>query len=176
MNSISEEEYLKMIQEAQESPFDEDSEPKPEIDESSWIPSVSPVKDSMMERLRRATVHGKIDVSKLRKDQIQDALYKCVNVVIGDFVLHINEYHGYPGKNKTDLSMDISILCTQYKTITGAPCKMELRFDPSKDNRFNNKPWSKRFDAYGHANYVPVEIVVDIVRWFQALKRLPSFL
>lgn len=169
-----------MLEEAAEEQYgSEDSDHvEPAVEESSWIPSVDPRKEQMLERLKRSTLYGRIDVTKLRKDQIQDALYKCVNLEVGEFTLHINEYHGYPLPNKkgNELTMDITMFSKQYKTATGAPCNMDLKFDPHKDNRFEKRPWVHMFDNKGRAFEVPAETVVDIVRWLQALRRMNAFL
>lgn len=181
MNRFTKEDYLRMLHEAaQEQYGSEDGdyvEPLPQIDESAWIPAIDPRKEQMLERLRRSTMYGRIDAAKLRKEQIQDALYKCVNLEVGGFILHVNEYHGHPTPKKgKELTLDISILSRQNRTATGAPCSMDLPANLHKDDRFQKRPWLHLFDVKGRAYEVPMETVVDIVRWLQALKRMNAFL
>ena|ERR1700676_3009441 len=170
MNSISKEDYERLLE--QLSSDDQDLEQ--DIPEDAWIPSEPFAKDRM--KLHKSL--GSIDATDLKKDQIQDALYSCKNIQVGNFSIRIESYHGYPNKQGkgTDLSMDIYLMEKRYKTPSGNPCNMDYKIDIYKDNRFTNRPWLHHFVAYGRAVNIPVETVVDVVKWLQALKRLPAFL
>jgi hypothetical protein len=178
MTFISKEEYLKLIESAQideEDTMDDYSN----IPESAWIPAESPAKDQM-NRARAANSHGVIDVLKYKKEQIKDALYKCINLQVGEFIIHVEEYHGRPNIKKTaplaELTMDVSIMQERYQTPSGAPCKMAYKMDFFRDNRFATRPWLTYFNSNGAAHNIPVDTVVDIVRWMQALRRMNAFL
>src|ERR1017187_8217485 len=142
----------------------------PENYEEAWIPAVSPEKEKMFRTVR----NGQLDITKYRKEQIRDAIYKVVNLTIGEFLIHISEYHGMPVRNKPQeakLTLDITLYGTKYKTDSGLPCNMQSKLDPKTDNRFTGKPWLEKFSG-ADADYIPVETVVDIIRWLQALKRM----
>jgi len=74
------------------------------------------------------------------------------------------------------LTMDITVYQEKYRTPSGAPCKMSYKMDFSQDDRFSNRPWITYFNTQGRAHNIPVETVVEIVRWLQALKRMNAFL
>lgn len=64
----------------------------------------------------------------------------------------------------------------RFRTPSGNPCNMDYRINLHKDNRFTNRPWLNEFGPQGEADDVPIETVVDIIRWLQALKRMNAFL
>lgn len=174
---ISKEEYQKILEEI----YNEQYNDEPETDlipDDSWIPAESSAKEAML----RATnnKHGIIDVTKFRKEKIQDALYKCMNIQVGGFLIRIDSYNGEPGKlsKGATLSLDIEVWEKRFKTPSGNPCNMDFRMDWSKDNRFFGRPWLKHFGNgnSSSAHDVPVETVIEIVRWMQALKRMNAFL
>lgn len=170
--NISKEDYLKLLQEI--SSEEEYEVPNTYYSESAWIPAESPLKD----KIKKAAMNGVIDVMGFKKDQIQDAIYKCSTLKANAFTIKINEYHGLPGKNidPSTLTLDISVWETHYKTPSGAPCKMEYRMNFFKDDRFANRPWLSYFGPSGSAHNIPTKTVVDIVKWIQAVQKLSAFL
>jgi len=169
MAFLSKEEYLRLIESARldEEGYDELDYHAPE----AWIPAVSPAKEKM-ERARAISNHGVIDILNHRKDQIKDALHKNINFRIGEFTIHIRKY-----KQTGDLlSLDIFVMQQKYQTPSGSPCNMSYKADLFRDNRFINKPWLAYFDSSGRGKDIPIETMVDIVRWLQALNRMNSFL
>jgi hypothetical protein len=176
MTFLNKEEYLKLIEEAY---ANEDDMEDYDIYDSSWIPSESPAK-ARMERARAAGNQGVIDVLKYKKEQIRDALYQNANFQVGEFLIHVEEYHGLPSIKKmppnAQLTMDIAVMQEKNRTPSGAPCKMTYKMDFFKDNRFTSKSWISYFNSSGKAHNIPVETVVDIIRWMQALKNLTCFL
>jgi len=177
MKYISKEDYLSLIETVHR-----DSEGYDELDnyntpDEAWIPSESPNK-FRMERARAASVHGMIDVLNYRKEQIRDAIYKSMNLQVGEFIIHIRRYGGHPKDKQLygPLVLDIDVMQEKLKTPSGSPCKMSYRFDLFQDNRFAKQPWITHFNAGGSARDIPVETVVEIVRWMQALRRMNAFL
>jgi len=172
MSPISKEDYLKLLEEI----ADEEQDDVPDVSDDSWIWSEAPIK----EKIRFSNLHGIVDVTKYRKDKIQDALYKCMNIKVGDFIVKIDTYHGYPDKLGKDvgLTMDIEVWEKRYKTPSGNPCNMDFRIDWSKDNRFFGRPWLKYFSggSSSSASHVPVDTVIEIIRWMQAIKKMGAFL
>lgn len=183
MKSLSKEEYLKIIQSLQEDSSETDM--YDDILDSNWMPAVSPAKERMERAKNRAHSYANIDVTNFKKDKIQEALYNFCNIKISEFLLRIETYHGRPEFNKmymksnspaVSLSMDISLWQEVYRTPSGAPCKMIYTLNLFKDKRFTGRPWLALFDASGKADNVPVETVVEIVRWFQNIKKLSAFM
>jgi len=177
MTNISKEEYLKLLEDLADDQYGTTDYPEDNyVPDEAWIPSESGAK----EMIRFKNLHGKIDVTKFKKEQIQDALYKCMNIQVGDFLIKIESYHGYPDKfgKGTNLTMDIEVWEKRYRTPSGAPCNMDFRIDWSKDNRFFTRKWLSYFGAGTRSAgiNVPVDTVVEIVRWMQALKRMGAFL
>jgi hypothetical protein len=178
---ISPFDYLKLLQDLEGSDSDYQEDDDVSVPDESWIWGESPLKEKML-----GPRNGAIDVTKYKKESIKEALYKSTNLQVGDFTLKIERYNGRPGRFESikpiqiDLSMNIAIWERKYKTPTGNPCKMDYRLDLHKDNRFVNKPWLTFFAnsglGTGKAVDVPVDTVVDIIRWLQALKRLTAFL
>lgn len=177
MTPISKDDYLKLLEDLSNDQYgSDDYSDEQHIPDEAWIPSESGVK----EMIRFKNLHGKIDVTKYRKEQIQDALYKCMNIQVGEFLIKIESYHGQPDKfgKGANLTMDIEIWEKRYVTPTGRPCNMDFRIDWSKDNRFFGRKWLSYFSGgtRSSAFNVPVETVIEIVRWMQALKRMTAFL
>jgi len=176
MTSISKEEYLKLLEELTDQQYDSDEDEPLNPPDEAWIWADPPAK----EKIRIHNHHGVVDVTKCRKDSIQEALYKCMNIKVGDFLIKIERYHGYPDKfgKGVDLTMDIEVWEKKYKTPSGNPCNMDFRMDWSKDNRFFGRKWLQWFDngISSSAQNVPVDTVVDIIRWMQAIKKMGAFL
>lgn len=177
MKYLSKEDYLSLIESARQDTEEYNELDNYNIPDDAWVPSESPNKIKM-ELARAASVHGIIDVLKYRKDQIRDAIYKCMNLQVGEFIIHIRRYNGYPKDKQFSgpLTLDIDVMQERYKTPSGAPCKMSYKFDFFQDNRFASQPWITHFDAAGHARDILVETVVEIVRWMQIIQRLTSFM
>jgi hypothetical protein len=172
MKSFTNDDFLRLVEELTERQYGLDS--ADEESENYWMPADPAAKD----KIKKPGEGGGIDISKIRKEDIQDMLYKHTNFKIGVFLIRITKYHSYPVKNKasTDLKMDLAFWHEVTKTATGAPCKMTYRFDIGKDNRFSNRSWLSYLTSKAIMKDVPVETVVDIFRWFQALHRMTAFL
>lgn len=171
--TLSKEEYLKLLEEVANQEYNDDLEELGPIDEGAWIWADPPAKDKM----RIHNSYGTCNAMGLKKDKIQEMLYKYKNIQVGHFLIRIDEYHGYPDKfgKGTDLTMDIEIWERRFKTPSGMPCQMDYRVDLSQDNRFFGRPWLLLFKG-SSASKMPVETVVDIVRWMQAIKKMSAFL
>ncbi len=172
MKSFTNDDFLRLVEELTERQYGLDS--SDEESEHYWMPADALAKD----KIKKPGEGGSIDITKIRKEDIQDMLYKHTNFKIGVFLIRITKYHSYPVKNKasTDLKMDLAFWHEVTKTPTGAPCKMTYRFDIGKDNRFSNRSWLSYLTSKAIMKDVPVETVVDIFRWFQALHRMTAFL
>ena len=174
MSAISKEDYLKLLEELskeQDNPYDIETYPIPE---DAWIPAESSAK----EKMKPPNNTGTVDLINYKKDKIQDALYKFTNIRVGKYLIRIHNYNGYPDKKGkgANLSLDIEVWETAYTTPSGAPCKMDYNKNFHKDNRFRGKPWLHYFTVGGWACDIPVETVVDVIKWLQTVQKLSAFL
>lgn len=172
MTFISKEEYLKLIQAAQN---EEDME-EYSVPEAAWIPATPPAK-ARMELAKAAISNGVIDVLNYKKERLHDILYKKTNLQVGEFTIRIEEYHGRPNKDAAvQLTMDILVWQERYQTPSGSPCKMSYKMDFFRDNRFSNCPWLSYFNSGGRAHDIPADTVVSIIKHMQMIQRLTAFL
>lgn len=169
-NSI-EEEYIKILQDLVEHQYSDGPEEN-EVPPEAWVPSESII----AKRAKRITpnYYGSIDVTNFKKDKIKDAIYQCMNIKVGEFLIKITSYNDlYIDKEKT---MNIAIWEKRYRTPSGNPCNMEFKANLLKDTRFTSRPWLNLFTNGGSAIRVPMDTLIDIIRWLQAIKRMTVFL
>lgn len=167
MKTLSQDEYLRLIEELNEEDDYSGLEP-------FWMPADPPAK----EKIKPPGVGGAIDITNTKKNDIQDIIYKYTSLKVGIFLIQITKYNSQPsksGKNQ-DLKMDLSFWHEVYKTPSGAPCKMTYKFDIGSDKRFSNRSWMTYLSDKSNMKEVPVDVVVEIIRWFQGIKRMTAFL
>lgn len=176
MGHVTKEEYLRLVEQYANEQYGSDVSDEYTISEDAWIPAVSEIKEKMAKALNSRS--GCVDLTSVRKDKIREALYKCSTVKIGAFLIKIDEYWGEPDKyGKGDnLNMDLSIWEERYRTPSGNPCRMTYRMNLHQDSRFTARPWLPLFNKSGTAYQVPVDTVVEIVKWMQAIKKMSAFL
>jgi hypothetical protein len=173
MRSFTKDEFQRLVEELTAQQYGDEID-APEEEEIVWMPADPPAKD----KIKLPSNSGVMDLTKVKKDQIKDALYKCTSLKVGNFTIKITKYHGYPDKNGKgqDLKMDLSFWHEVYKTPSGAPCKMTYRFEIGKDSRFAGRPWLLyQFGTSGMKD-VPADVVVEVIRWFQGVTRMTAFL
>ena len=173
MGTFTKEEFLRLVEQLTDQQYGDEIEPQ-EPEEIVWMPADPPAK----EKIRMPSDAGVIDLTKCKKDKIQESLYKCTTLKVGHFTIKITKYHGLPNKNgkSQDLKVDLSFWHEVYHTPSGAPCKMTYRLDVAKDNRFSNRPWLSYLSGSTGVKNVPIETAVEIVRWFQGVIRMTAFL
>ena len=171
MTTMSNEEYLKLI----ESLDQEDEDYCDDIPEDAWFPSESAVK-------KKEVPARNIDALNLNKDKIKEILYETSSIDVGSFIVRVNAYHGFPVKigefevpNST-LTLDHSLWERKHKTFSGHPCNMVYRLNILKDDRFVGRTWLDHFETFGGALDVPIDTVVDIIKWLQTIQKYPAFL
>lgn len=163
-------EYLKYLQYLTDNKYDYSEEPETDnTPDNSWIWSEPPAKSKM----KSVVFNGIVDAINLRKEHIKEALGKAKNIQVGSFTLHVSSYYGLDPLQENTFSFTVYERKT--KTPTGQPCSMDLKADLTKDNRFTGRPWLSYFKG-SHARDVPIDTIVDIIRWMQALKKLTAFL
>ncbi len=179
MSNLTKEEYLRLIEQFADEQYggDNDLVDNYAILEQSWIPAESSVKEKMMRALN-ANRGGSVDLTNVRKEKIREALPKCHNVKVGDFLIVIEDCDAEPdatGK-PINMCMDLAVWEERHKTPSGAPCRINYKLNFHKDDRFDNRPWLRLFNQAGMARQVPLDTVVDIIKWMQAIKKMSAFL
>jgi len=172
MSSFTKEEYIALLQKIADSQY-EDPEPDLTV-EMEWIPSEPEIKKKM----HLVNKDGSVDLTAAKKEKVKEILlnYKYANLQIGDFLIRITKYHGEPGQKGALITLDVAVYQYSYRTLSGAPCKMLNKLNLSKDVRFTNRPWLSYFASWGDIGYnIPIDVMVDIIRWCQAVKKLSAF-
>lgn len=172
MSTFSKEDYLKMLEEIANQQYSEPKEPAVDVPGDSWIWGESPLK----EKLKMANLHSTTDATNLHRDQIKTAIKKTRNLKVGHWSIKIKGFY-HSDKLDNDF-MHLDIYERRTKTPSGQQCNMDYRADLATDNRFTNCSWISYFSTTspGLAQNVPIDTVVNIVKWMQALKKLTVFL
>lgn len=168
MKYLTNEDFLRLIEE-----LSDDVDESDFSYENSWMPADPPAKDKI-----KPPGNGMVDLTNVKKGNVKDILYKSTIFKIGLFTIRITKYHSYPTKNnkEQDLKIDLTFLREVDRTPSGAPCKMQYKFDIGKDSRFANRPWLSYLSDSSNMKNVPIEDAVEIIRWFQGLHRMTAFL
>lgn len=169
MSSFTNQEYLELCRALAEAQYDSTEEE--ELVEMEWIPSEPPAKKRFA-----PNTNGTIDMTDTRSNLIRNLLWKCTNIKVGNFKIKINSYTGEPGQHGALVSMRLSVWEEKHKTPNGHPCRMDFPVNWAKDNRFTGRPWLKYFTGGYENGTIPIDTVVDIIRWMQAIKKLTAFL
>ncbi len=162
-------EYLKYLKELTDGQYSFEEDDSPDVPDDSWVWAEPPAK----EKMKNIIFNGMVEATNLRKVEIKDALSKAKNIQVGSFTIRIRDFYGKNPLEKGTLSFDVFERKT--RTPNGQPCSMDYRADLSKDDRFNTRPWITYFNGSG-ARDVPIDTIVDIVKWMQAVKKLSAFL
>jgi hypothetical protein len=172
MGTFTQEEFLRLIEYLNDNQYGSE-EDSLDNEEEAWL-SAMPIPPKKKKPPENS---GTQDLTNLKKDKIKDAIYKSTNLKIDKFTIKVNKYHGFPDKNgkATDLFVDLSFWQDVTKTPNGAPCKMTYKLDVLKDNRFASCPWIN-YCSGTSATKVPIDMAVEIVRWFQGIIRMTAFL
>jgi hypothetical protein len=170
MSELTNEEYLALCQKLVDQQYD-DAVDDYDISKMEWIPAESEAK----ERMIKVNNNGMIDLTHVRSTKIKEEIFKCGNLKVGDFKIIISHYSGVPSQEGANLTCNLRFMGHQSKTMNGMPCNMDSFVNIAKDNRFFGRPWLKYFHG-SNADNVPIDTVVDIIRWMQAIKKLTAFL
>jgi hypothetical protein len=171
MSPISKNDYLKLLQEYVDQQYD-DAIDDYNIEEMEWMNE-----PEIKMKVIQANSNGTIDLTEVKADKIKDELFKCTNLKIGTFKIRINRYHGLPSNDGSLIVMNLEVWEEKKHTPNGHPCKIDFPLIFHKDTRFIGRNWvTKYFDKKSVAYNVPVETVIEIVRWMQAVTKLSAFL
>lgn len=165
---MNKENYIKLLEQLTAEQYDTEDEISC-IPEDVWMPAESEAKI----KLKNITFNGVIDCTNMRSNDIKTVISKTKNIKVGNFLIKINDYYGEDPIIKRNLS--IEVYERLYKTPTGQPCNMDFKVDLTMDSRFAGRPWLTYFNG-SWAKDIPIENIIDIIRWMQVLKKLTCFL
>lgn len=160
MKSFNQQEYLALVQQLTDLQYQDD---EPEAIATEWIPSTSPLKEKVL-----GSISNKIiDLTDIKSVDIKNLISQSTRFKIGLYTLQIKI-------NASSKSGSISIWEEKSKTPNGMPCKVDYPLAIKRDTRFANCQWSKHFG--GHCAYnVPVDVIVEIIRWLQVSLKISAF-
>lgn len=175
-DTFTKEEYLALVEELTKEQYDSDY-----IDDDVYMPSNWPDPEPEIEMKKKELLpntNGQIDLTNIKAGKIKEELFKCANLRVGNFKIRISRYNGVPSSEGSKIAISLQVFEERNKTPSGAPCKIDYPVVFEKDSRFAGRSWIKYFGGNkgNGATNVPVDTVVDVVRWFQALKRMGAFL
>jgi hypothetical protein len=171
MNFFTNQEYLDLIQKLVDQQYD-DATNDYDIENMEWIPDESEIQ----EKIIRANYNGVIDLTKTKSSKIKEELLKCANLKVGNFKFMIDRYFDTPSADGFKTVINLRFWEHKNKTDSGNPCSIDYPLIFYKDSRFNGRAWVKYFNHGSSAVNVPIDTVVEIVRWLQAMGKLTAFL
>lgn len=170
MRSFSKEEYFDLVSKLTDEQYDTLDDFPNEINLISSEPPPKPKKELTIP-------NGIVDLTTVKKDQIKDLIFKSNTIKVYDFTIRITLFHGESSPSTgSELTVDVHLYHNIYKTpLSGKPCSMTIPFNINKDGRFKGRPWLTYFQGPNGRN-IPIDVLVEIVRWIQVVKKLPAFL
>lgn len=107
-------------------------------------------------------------LSNLESNTKFDSLIK-----VGNFILQIKNLNYYNHIMPT--VVDVELFEEIFRTPTGQNCKLQMKLDLVKDQRFNFCDWKQYFNS-NKASNINYEIILKIIRQLQILTKLSSFI
>ena len=169
MKSFTNEEYLALCTKLLEEQYDEALDDY-NIEDMEWTPSETEVKV----KREKANSNGMIDLSEVKSNLIKPQLFKCTNFKVGFFKLRISHFNEKESDDKAVFSVEVWE--ERHKTPNGMPCKIDFPMVFAKDTRFKDRPWLKHFQGGSFAYQMPIDTLVEVIRWMQIVKKLSAFL
>src|SRR5574337_202602 len=144
-----------------------------DIDNMEWVPAEPEIKSKIPE----PNNWGTMDLTNVLSSKLKEEILKFSNLKVGTFKIKINRYSGAPSQEGAKLCMDLEVKEARTHTPNGVACGpagVEYAVDLPKDSRFKTCSWLKYFNEKGCAHNVPIDVVVQIIRWFQLAKKLSA--
>ena len=171
MSSFTNQEFLDLIQKLVDEQYD-DAIDTYDIDQMEWIPAEPDIKEKIHEANNAAT----IDLTHVKSNKIKEEILKFSNLRVGAFKIRITRYNGVPSKDGAQMALSMKAWEERTQTPSGMACRMDYPMIFAKDDRFNGRTWLKYFGQDNTAHNVPIDTVVEIVRWLQGIHKLTAFL
>jgi hypothetical protein len=157
---MTNDEFLRLIHDAYRSVNEDELDDY--VDPESWIPSEPEVKKKAL-----LNIINTIDATNLKRKAIEGIINKSKQITVGKFMITSEPY--------TEETLSYIIYESTTKTPSGFPCKMQIKVNVEKDNRFSGTNWRNLFHGcYGRK--IPTSTCVDIIKWLQAINKLIVFM
>ena len=169
MKSFTNEEYLALCQKLLEEQYDEALDDY-NIEDMECVPSATVAK----KKREKANSSGMIDLTDAKSNTIKSQLFKCTNLKVGMFKLRIRTWNDNLDDDK--MLFSVEVWEERHKTPSGMPCKIDFAMNFAKDSRFKDRPWLKYFGGGNSAYQMPIDTIVEVIRWMQIVKKLTAFL
>lgn len=168
--SLTSKEFFDLVNRLVDQQYDSDTENDEPSFEDAWMPAEPEAK----QKLKLKESNGVIDLTNVKKDKIKDLIAKSNSIKVGDFLIKITKSEYYE-TNMSDLKVDMCIYEEKHRTETGRPCKLLFKLDSIKDTKFSQCSWNSYFNQFKHGKNIPLNTIIDIIRWLQAVKKLTAF-
>lgn len=168
MKLFNSKDYLELCQRLIDQQYDDEDE---ESIQTEWIPSEPEIQQKLIQSDRS----GRIDLTNVKSYKIKEELFKHANLKVGDFTIRISRHNNTHIETGLVITCTVQVLEERHKTPNGMPCKIDYPMLFDKDTRFTGRPWLKYFRG-NMAFDVPIDVVIDIIRWMQAVEKLTVFL
>lgn len=166
--SFTSQEYYDLIknlvdQQYQDSSYSENDNVIPE---EAWIPAESQKKNKPRNEV--------VNLTNTKSDKIRDLIGKSDAIKVGEFLIKIIAIN-YCKQNTFDFKIDICIYEEKEYAQNGTPCKILHKLDSTKDIRFSQCKWNLHFNQFKCGKSITQDVMVNIIRWLQALHKLTAF-
>jgi hypothetical protein len=169
---MTDQEYFELIKRLVNQQYTQEEENVNDELAGSWIPAESEAKQKMM-KLRENT--GFCDLTNVKRDKMKEFIVRSNGIRVGQFVAKIIK-SSYTEKDMKDLILDITLYEEKYKTSLGNPAVLLNKINPIKDYRFSKCQWVTYWDGFNVGKKIPIEKVLDVVRWLQGVRKLTAFI
>jgi len=117
-----------------------------------------------------------IDLTECNKEKIESAICNFQNYKIDNFLIKIKKYAASLDSS-SKLMVDVEIY-EEIESIAynSEDCKVLQKIDVANDLRFNNQHWYIYFNKFKMGVRMPLEVLVEMLRWCQALIKMRVFL
>ena len=115
-----------------------------------------------------------INVTTYKKAEIIDALLYCSNLQVNNFIVKISDYIKEEGQNT--VKYNLKLYEESPHIYLNRPCKKTTKLIPSDDIRFSNCSWVNYFNSSSSGEKLPLEELLNLVRWLQAVSKLAAFI
>jgi len=124
------------------------------------------------------SINTVINATDYKKDQIEDAVLYAANLRIGKFLIKIYK-HNYNPESEDGMPMtyDLNLYEESPYVYLNRPSKKVTKITPSKDSRFDTRPWVSFFSAnHDKAEDMTLDGLLEMTRWLQAVGKMAAFL
>ena len=104
---------------------------------------------------------------------IEDNIHNFQNYRIGNFLIKIKKYSASPLTIVIDIDIFEEIECAAYNSESG---RIIQKIKVIDDDRFKNQHWCMYFNKYNTGIRIPNDILIEIIKWCQALNKMKVFL